>query len=215
MNKIIFIKDKTFKQFKNTNYYCSTDGEVYSEKSQKILKLLKRHLGKTKEYYYVDINFGNGQKHVPIHRMVYETWVGEIPTGLFVCHKNDNSLDNNVNNLYVGDQKQNISDCIVNGHWVSGVWILTVFDIEKSTTLTFCPANKFIAYSGHTQQNGGVSRMMRRNWFKKRFKVISYYKCKNLSEKESVTTMADECKPVGGILSSLEVHGTRNSEEIV
>lgn len=210
MNKIIFIKDKTFKQFRNTNYYCSNTGEVYSEKSQKLLKLLVRGCG-WKSYYYVDINFGNGQKHVPVHRMVYETWVGEIPSGLFVCHKNDNSFDNRVDNLYVGDQKQHIADCVKNGHRVSGVWILTVYDIEKSTTLTFCPANKFIPYSGHTQQNGGVNRMMSRNWFKKRFKVISYYKCKNLSEKESVTTRSDECNSVDRILSPIEVHGTEKS----
>lgn len=210
MNKIIFIKDKTFKQFRNTNYYCSSDGDIYSEKSQKLLKLLVRGYN-GKSYYYVDINFGNGQKHVPVHRMVYETWVGDIPNGLFVCHKNDNSYDNRIDNLYVGDQKQNIADCVKNGHWTSGVWILTVYDMEKSTTLTFCPAYKFISYSGHSAENRNISRMMSRNWFKKRFKVISYYKCKNLSEKESVTTRSDECNSVDRVLSPIEVHGTEKS----
>ena len=38
----ISIKGKTFKQFKNTKYYCDEDGNIYSDFSHKILSPMKR-----------------------------------------------------------------------------------------------------------------------------------------------------------------------------
>ena len=197
MHNILFIKDKTFKQFRDTKYYCDEDGNIYSDFSHKILKPLIRNKKTNKQYYYIDINFGEGQKHVPIHRIVYETWIGEIPNDKQVNHKDDNSLNNNINNLYLGNQLENIQDCIENKHRVGNTWVLTVFDSQKQETITFCPAQKFIEYSGHSCANGSVSRMFTRNWFKKRYKIISFYLCKNTNVKKGVTTIPDECKEVG------------------
>lgn len=157
---------------------------------------MKRKSSQNKEYLYVDINFGEGQKHCNIHRIVYETWIGEIPEGMLVLHKDDNTLNNHINNLYIGNQQQNIQDCKNNKHRMGYIWVLTIFDKKVGKTITFCPALKFIEYSGHSCQNGNISRMMTRNWFKKRYDVIDYYQCKNLNDRESVTTMGDECSPV-------------------
>ena len=196
MNNTIYIKDKPFKQFRDTKYYCSQDGEIYSDWSQKILKQLYRKNG-NKKYVCIDINFGEGQSHVPIHRIVYETWVGPISENEQINHKDDNSLNNNVNNLYSGSQKENIADCFDNEHRVGNCWILTVFDKKEQRTVTFCPASDFIEYSGHPCQNGCVSRMFTRNWFKKRYDIVSFYLCKDINEKKGVTTIPDECKEVG------------------
>lgn len=183
MQNVIYIKDKQFKQFRDTKYYCSQDGEIYSDWSQKILKQNHR-CNKSKKYAYIDINFGKGQKHVPTHRIVYETWVRSLRKDEQINHLDDNSLNNNVNNLYVGSQKENIQDCLRNGHRVGNCWILTIFDKERQKTITFCPAQDFIKYSGHPCQNGGVSRMFTRNWFKKRYDIISYYLCGDTNEKK-------------------------------
>lgn len=207
MNKIIYIQGKTFKQFRDTKYYCDDSGNIYSDFSQKILKPLLRGKDK-KQYYYIDINFGNGQKHYPIHKIVYETWIGSIDNNLQVLHKDDNQLNNNINNLYLGDQKENILDCLENNHRMGNTWILTIYDKNKKETITFCPAKNFIKYSGHSCQNGGVKRMFTRNWFKQRYEIIDYYLCKDLSIKEGVTTIPDECKEVGQTLSLIEAHGT-------
>lgn len=194
--KTISIKGITFKQFKDTRYYCDENGNIYSDYSHRLLNPMKRSNTENKQYYYIDINFGEGQKHCPIHKIVYETWIGEIKNGLQVLHKDDNQFNNNINNLYLGAQKENISDCISNNHRVGNTWILTVYDKEVNETTTFCPANKFIDYSGHPCKNGGIKRMFTRNWFKKRYEIIDYYLCKNLDMKKGVTTMGDECNPV-------------------
>jgi hypothetical protein len=213
--KTISIQGITFKQFRDTKYYCDENGNIYSEYSRKILKPLLRGQ-KEKQYYYIDINFGKGQKHYPIHRIVYEVWIGEIQDGKQVLHKDDNQLNNNINNLYLGNQKENIKDCENNNHKVGNTWTLTIYDKAIKQTLTFCPASDFIEYSGHSCRNGNVKRMFTRNWFKDRYEIIDYYLCKNLDIKKGVTTMGDECNPVGQDLSLLEARNTTNSgEEIV
>jgi hypothetical protein len=206
--KTLSIQGITFKQFRDTKYYCDENGNIYSDFSHRILKPLERGMP-NKKYYYIDINFGQGQKHYPIHRIVYETWIGPIDKGKFVLHKDDNQHNNNINNLYLGNQK----DCQNNSHRVGNTWILTIYDKEKQETLTFCPASDFIAYSGHSCQNGNVKRMFSRNWFKKKYEIIDYYLCKDLRVKKGVTTMDDECNPVEQILSLLEARDITNSDE--
>ena len=50
MHNILFIKDKTFKQFRDTKYYCDEDGNIYSDFSHKILKPLIRNKKTNKQY---------------------------------------------------------------------------------------------------------------------------------------------------------------------
>lgn len=171
---------------------------------------------KNKEYYYIDINFGQGQRHIPIHRIVYQTWIGDIPIGQNVLHKDDNQFNNNFNNLYLGDIKENTEDRINNDHNVGNTWILTIYDKEIQETKTFCPAKDFIEYCGHPCKNGNISRMFTRVWFQKRYEIIDYYLCKNLKLKESVTTMRDECTSVGqNFVAVRSAQLPKKEEEIV
>ena len=131
-----------------------------------------------------------------VHRMVYETWKRLLKDGEQVNHKDDNQLNNNINNLYVGTQKENIHDCIRNGNRVGHVFYLTLFDKKENSIITFCPANKFIEYSGHTNKSGSLNKFFSKNWFKKRYEILDYKLIKNIEEFEGVTTMGDECSPV-------------------
>jgi len=44
------------------------------------------------------------------HRAAYTVWVGDIPTGMCVCHKCDNPLCINPNHLWIGTASENILD---------------------------------------------------------------------------------------------------------
>lgn len=203
---VIIINDKEFKQIRvNKNYWISSDGELYSEHANKIINAsINSNLGKL--YKRVDIRVDGKQRHMMIHRLVYDTWVSPIMRNDQINHINDDSLDNRVENLYKGSQKSNIADCVKNGHRVGHIKYLTVFDKKVKKTLTFCPSSDFIEYSKHSCQNGSIKRMFNKNWFKKRYIVIDF---KNVNDKrhlKSVTTMADECKPVSQILSLVEAH---------
>lgn len=203
---VIIINDKEFKQIRvNKNYWISSDGELYSEHANKIINAsINSNLGKL--YKRVDIRVNGKPHHMMIHRLVYDTWVSQITRNDQINHINDDSLDNRVENLYKGLQKSNIADCVRNGHQVGHIKYLTVFDKKVKKTLTFCPSSDFIEYSKHPCQNGSIKRMFNKNWFKKRYIVIDF---KNINDKrhlKSVTTMADECKPVSQILSLVEAH---------
>lgn len=196
MGNSIIINQKEFKQIKiNNNYFISCDGEIYSKYSQRILKCqIQKSRGK--EYKRVDFYLNKKQRHMMVHKLVFETWVRPLKEGEQVNHLDDNSLNNYYKNLYAGNQKENIQDCIKNEHRIGNMFYLTIYDKEKDIIKTFCPANTFIEYCGHPNKSGSLNKFFSKNWFKKRYKIIEFKKINNMNEYKSVTTMDDECNPV-------------------
>ena len=196
MNNQIIIDGKVFRLIRfNTNYYVDRYGDIYSLYSKKIIKQLYRSY-QNKQYAYVDISINGKQKHMPIHKLVADTWIRNLNDGEQINHIDDNQLNNAVDNLYIGTQKENIIDCVNNNHRVCNVFYLTIFDKKINKILTFCPSSQFIKYSQHSCKNGNINRMFKKNWFKKRFEIIEFKRINNLNELKGVTTMGDECSPV-------------------
>lgn len=179
----MYINNKEFKQIRiNKHYFISKDGEVFSSYNNKLLRPMLR--GKwPKQYLYVDIFFNGSQKHMPIHRLVYDTWVEHINQGENINHYDDNQFNNSLENLYKGTQKENIKDCFNNENRVGNIKKLIVYDYEKNKQLQFIPASEFIDYCGHPSKNGSIKKFFNKNWFIKRYKVIEYSNIHNKTEK--------------------------------
>lgn len=67
--------------------------------------------------------YANGKMNYA-HRFAYETWVGQIPDGHFICHHCDNPSCCNPDHLFAGTQKDNMRDCAEKGrvHITLGRW---------------------------------------------------------------------------------------------
>jgi hypothetical protein len=62
-------------------------------------------------------SFSIGHKNIGAHRMAYILTYGEIPDGIFICHKCNNSSCVNPKHLYPGTQLDNMQDRKIAGHY--------------------------------------------------------------------------------------------------
>lgn len=77
----------------------------------RVLKPTKNSRG----YLYVWVGTSpEPQTHAPVHQLVMESFVRQRGTGEYICHKNDNKLDNRLENLYFGSPSENILDQVKN-----------------------------------------------------------------------------------------------------
>lgn len=172
-----------YKKF-NNDYYVSEFGDVYSCLSNKNLK----HYIDKDGYHRVDIYINHKPKHFKVHKLVYLTWKGKIEQGKQINHYDDDKNNNHYTNLYLGTQKDNVLDCIKNGHKYINAHTIVIYDKKINKILCFSPMSDFLKYAGHPQSNGGVSRVFDKKWFKENYELIYI--------ERSVTTTGDECSPV-------------------
>lgn len=87
-----------------SKYLISTDGQVYSLKSDRLLPQGITHGG----YKQVDVFNDDGiKKHMRVHRLVYMAHVGVIPQGMQINHKDEDKTNNSIDNLELMTNKEN------------------------------------------------------------------------------------------------------------
>lgn len=69
-------------------------------------------LGDTIPSGYGVMRSSDYRKREYAHRLAWTSWKGEIPNGLFVCHKCDVKSCINPEHLFVGTQKENMQDWV-------------------------------------------------------------------------------------------------------
>lgn len=94
-----------FKKHPLYNYYISNKGRVKGIKTDYLKPTINNG------YYIVGIyhkTFKNRQKQKRIHRLVVETFIGEIPEGYCVNHIDGDKLNNHLDNLEIVTFKDNV-----------------------------------------------------------------------------------------------------------
>ena len=100
-----------WKQYKSTHYYLSTQGRIYNTVSKR-----KRFGSPTKDGYRSSSVHQIKDGTMPIHRLVYETFVGPIPNDMQIDHINDVRSDNRLANLRLVTPSQNSQKVFDEGH---------------------------------------------------------------------------------------------------
>lgn len=129
-----------------------------------------------------------------------------------INHIDDNKMNTHISNLYVGTQRQNISDRKRNGHDVGNIAAMVILDKKENKVLLFCSAKVFLTYAGHPQKNRGIKKVLSKKWFKNNYEVVFYEKISSKKILESVTTIGDECSRGGRILPPSGAHCRSLSE---
>lgn len=113
MSKIIINNEEFYPLKRNNNYIISKNGVVYSKdkicfdsrfgnyllKGKKIKQTIKDN------YITVVIN----KKQTYIHILLYETFIGNIPKGYVIHHKDFNPLNNKLDNLICISRSEHIA----------------------------------------------------------------------------------------------------------
>lgn len=85
------------------NYLVSDEGQIYSKFLGRCLKPDISIFG----YKRVSLRNATGAKHFSVHSLVAEAFIGPRPEGLQVNHKDENKLNNQVENLEYVTPKEN------------------------------------------------------------------------------------------------------------
>ena len=152
-------------------YYVSADGDVYSTYCGRTLKHNIDHDG----YHRVDIH----HQHMKVHKLVYLTWFGLIPPGKQINHVDDNKENNHYLNLYLGDQVENIADCIENEHRCGNVFSVTVLNKHTGEVEQYPMIKDFLKRTGHSVANGSLSKVLKRKWFVEKYVILDLERCRD------------------------------------
>ena len=111
----LWINNKEFKKMpKYEEYYMSNNGIIYSGHSNILLRpIMNKFL-----YFNAHINY----KTSLAHRLLYSTWMGEIPEELTINHKDGNKRNNHISNLEAISNSENIRHAQNNGLRPNNRW---------------------------------------------------------------------------------------------
>lgn len=91
-------------------YIATTEGDIYSSKWKKPIKLKPQKASQSaKGYYQVRLfskQFKKGKLQY-IHRIIYETFVGDIPDGYEIDHIDGDTTNNEISNLQIIKPRDN------------------------------------------------------------------------------------------------------------
>ena len=112
------VKNRRMKEIPGyENYFATTDGKIFSGKSQEFLKQFIK--SKKTGYLAVNLYVGGSGKHKfkqeHVHSLVLETFIGPNPGGFHGAHLDGSKDNNHLDNLKWVTVKENMSHKKIHG----------------------------------------------------------------------------------------------------
>lgn len=108
------------------------------------------------------IRFGRNGPTELVHRLVFTVFNGHIDEGLVICHKDGNPENNSLENLYAGDQSQNMKDSV--RHGTCSVMKLTEKEVKEILWLRDKMLVKDIAFKYGVQRQTITNILRGHSW---------------------------------------------------
>lgn len=135
------------KALQKTIWSPAHDGGHFATLQEKLLK--PSLVGTFVKYKYVVFANNNYRRKFLVHRLVYEAFKGKIPKGYTIDHRDNDSLNNRIDNLQCVTQKENIIKS--NNHSKRNKSSYLVIDTETGKEQKFISsteAGKFLSVTG-------------------------------------------------------------------
>ena len=108
------------KQFRDSPYFCSKDGNIYN-----LEKRIKIKLEKSGKYLRFQGAYNLNHKKFLVHRVVWEAFNGPIPEGMDIDHIDGNPHNNHLDNLQIVSHSDNCKKAKHNN--------IEVYSVHKNT----------------------------------------------------------------------------------
>lgn len=174
--EVIFIKeilynDKIYKYTGIRFYYISENGEIVSYYNEKP-KIIKPFL--SNGYYRIELKYEAGKaKKFFVHRLVYQTFVGELKDGLVIDHIDGDRANNHYLNLRLVTQKENIENALNHNFGNNNSKMVKIKNKHTGEILTFNKIKDLIDFVGVSIKNGSLSKLKKHSKFKENYEIIN------------------------------------------
>ena len=100
------------KYIEKYNRYVTKGGLIYRYSEKKDKLIICKQTKKDNGYYKITVKVNGVTKQVDVHRIVYETFNGEIPNGMEIDHINTVRDDHRLENMRLVTRKENMNNPI-------------------------------------------------------------------------------------------------------
>lgn len=176
VDNMININNEFFKRTNISDYYITKEGKVANIKTEngfvtyfKLIKQDKSSVG----YCRVPLKIEKGkEKKFLVHRLVYETFKGEIQEGYVIDHIDGNPKNNNLENLRVCTQKENIGFCIEKGKFLGNSKFIYIKDLKTNKIHEFKSLKEMNVFLGYSENYTKGMKSTETKRFKENYKII-------------------------------------------
>lgn len=163
--------NKQFKKTKISNYWISEDGDIINmnKKNPKIMKQETSWDGHKRIELYEN---GKGKKYF-VHRLVYETYIGELVKGLVIEHLDGNPSNNNYKNLKQSTQKENVDTALKqNTFGNNNSKQISIKNIETNEIITFNKIKDLSEFIGLSSSYDSLNLIVKHSKFKNKYMIV-------------------------------------------
>ena len=132
------------------NYSIEKDGAITNLRTGRVLKFGRNQKG----YCQVQLSVNGFARTFTVHKLVYNTFKGDVPVGFEINHIDGNKENNHESNLETVTKKENMEKAVINGQIKSGIDCPLSVQVSQVDVISGTEINRFESISIATKRTG-------------------------------------------------------------